>query len=249
MNKISLALMTLALSLTARAQSEVSALSARSFDAQAEQAIASFLPVDAFAGVGACGVLDVKTLRPWTLDEASTMAAPCLSAVGSKYQARMTLQTGLVSGAVAGHPAKPGLLLKTDLVPGSKAHRDLIDALALRNETLLGHPVRLLVRGQADVAAVSPVQNALSSCPTASVVRDLNSSEDFIKIYGSCLTRNAQFQIALIQPGDDMTVTLMTEQAPVAAASLNGYVTVNAGAGPVRFMILAESVRVTASVN
>lgn len=236
MNKIFLTLIAVAAASAAHAQSETAALSARSFESQAAQSISSFLPEDAFAGVGACGALDVKALRPWTLEEATEMADPCLKAVGLKYRAQLALQAGLIS---EGRAAKTGLLLKADVVPGSKAHRDLLDSLNIRHGEILGHQVRLLTRGQVAPAAVSAVQTALSSCMIATVVRDLRSSDDFVKVYGSCLTRDQDLKIAQIRAGEDQTVSVKTAQA--SAASLNGYVTVNAGKGPVRFMILASS--------
>src|SRR5205823_5715790 len=117
--------------------------------------------------------------RAWTLDEASDLAKPCLKAVGAKYSAEMTMQAGLLSVASEGRPIKPGLILKTDLIPGSKPHRDLAASLERRRGQLLGHQVRLLTRGEVAPSAVSSVQEALKQCIMTTVVRDIQTSADF----------------------------------------------------------------------
>lgn len=239
MNKIFLTLLAAALASAAHAQSESLAASARGFEPQAAEAILPFLPQDAFAGVGECGVLDIKTIRAWSLDEASDMANPCFAAVGRKYSAQMRLQAGFLSAAALGQPSKPGLLLKTDLIAGSKAHRDLIASLTKREGKVLGHPVRVLTRGEVEPSSVSAVQEALHQCIMTTVVRDINNSSDFVNIYGRCLTRNRDLKIEEIRPGSGMEVTLKTAQDAKAVEALNGFVTVNAGKGPVQVMIVA----------
>ena len=97
MNKLLLTLsLTLLAAGAARAQSEGLALSARAFDASAAEIMRPFILEDSFAGVGACGVLDIKTIRAWSLEEASDLANPCLKAVGLKdkrgYYWRSSLQ-------------------------------------------------------------------------------------------------------------------------------------------------------------
>jgi hypothetical protein len=242
MKKILLTLAALSLSISARAQSEALASSAGSFEASAAAMIAPFVPQDVFAGVGACGVLDIKTIRAWTLEEASDLAKPCLEAVGSKYQETLTMQAGLIADATLGKPAAPGLLLKSDVVRGSKAHRDLLDSLAHYQGRLLGQPVRLLARGETAPASVSAVQSALGQCMLTTVVRDLRNGADFKKIYGNCLLRNPDLGIQEINAGSDLTVRLKAAQTPAAVESLNGLVTVNAGTGPVQFIIVAVGV-------
>ncbi|HXT01369.1 MAG TPA: hypothetical protein VN915_11885 [Elusimicrobiota bacterium] len=239
MNKILLALAAVLAASSARAQSEALALSARAFDASAEAAISPFILEDSFAGLPACGILDVKTIRAWSLDEAADMAAPCLKAVGARYSADMSIKGGLLSVASEGSPVKPGLILKTDLVPGSKAHRDLVASLERRRDVLLGHRVRLLTRGEAAPSSVSAVQAALRQCIMTTVVRDIQSGDDFVKIYGSCLTRNPDLKIDELRAGRGLTVDMKTEQDSKGVESLNGYVTVNAGKGPVSVMIIA----------
>ncbi len=240
MNKI---FMTLSLAVlaagAARAQSEALALSARAFDASAAETIEPFILEDSFAGIGACGILDAKTIRAWSLDEASDIAAPCLKAVGARYSAQMTIKGGLISLASEGAPVKPGLILKTDLIPGSKAHRDMVASLERRRGQLLGHQVRLLTRGEVAPSSVSAVQAALKQCIMTTVVRDIESGADFVKIYGSCLTKNPDLKIDELRAGRGLSVDMKTEQAPKEVEALNGFVTVNAGKGPVSVMIIA----------
>lgn len=244
MNKLLLALAAATLAVNAAAQSESLSARSRAFEASAEDVVSRVTPVDVFAGVGECGNLDIKTIRAWTLEEAVDLANPCLKAVGLKVQASLTLQAGFVSAAEAGQPAQPGLILKTDLVPASQAHRDLVASLGRRHNELFGHPVRVLVRGEAAPASVSAVQGALSQCLMTTVVRDIQTSADFVRIYGKCLTKNPDLKISEIRPGSGLTVTLKTEQAPQGVEALNGFVTVNAGKGPVQVMIVAYGAQV-----
>ena len=230
MNKILLALAVAVTAASARAQS---------FEASAEAAIQPFILEDSFAGLPACGILDIKTIRAWTLDEAADMAAPCLKAVGARYSSDMSIKGGLLAAASEGAPVKPGLLLKTDLVPGSKAHRDLVASLERRHGVLLGHRVRLLCRGEVAPSSVSAVQQALKQCIMTTVVRDIQTGEDFVKIYGSCLTKNPDLKIDELRAGRGLTVDMKTEQDSKGVEALNGYVTVNAGKGPVSVMIIA----------
>lgn len=218
--------------------------SAQSFEAATEASIQPFILEDSFAGVGECGVLDIKTIRAWTLDEAADLANPCLKAVGAKYQASLILQGGFLTAATVGQPALPGLILKTDLVPASKPHRDLVASLARRHNQILGHQVRLLVRGEAAPASVSAVQEALKSCIMTTVIRDIQTSDDFVKIYGRCLVKNPDLKISEIRPASGLTVTMKTEQNEMGVEALNGFVTVNAGKGPVQIMVVAYGAQV-----
>ncbi|MFI5346685.1 MAG: hypothetical protein ACHQ51_09960 [Elusimicrobiota bacterium] len=244
MNKILLTLALVAVAASARAQSESLAFGARSFEFAAAEAIQPFILEDSFAGVGACGVLDIKTIRAWTLEEAADLANPCLKAVGEKYQSPLVLQGGFLRASSAGQPAKPGLILKTDLTADSKPYRDLVSSLARRHNELLGHQVRLLARGEVAPESVSAVQDALKQCIMTTVVRDIQTGSDFVKIYGRCLVKNPDLKIDEIRPGAGMTVTLKTEQSDKGVEALNGFVTVNAGKGPVQIMVVAYGAQI-----
>ena len=244
MNKIFLAVVLASVAASASAQSESAAFGARAFEAQAEAAVVPMAPADAFAGVGACGVLDIKSFIPWTLEEASNLANPCLKAVGQKYAAVMVLQAGELSAAAVGRPAAPGLILKTDLLLGSKGYGELAASLERRGNRILGHPVLLLSRGETAPAAMSAVQGALRRCILPDVVRPIDSGADFVKIYGSCLKHDQDLKIDDLRAGAGFTVEMQTEQSNKSVDALNGFVTVNAGKGPVQIMIVAFGAQV-----
>jgi len=245
MNKLLLALAVATLAASASAQTESLAFQARAFETAAGEGLRPFILEDSFAGVGACGILDIKTIRAWTLDEAADLAKPCLKAVAENDGIRMELQGGFIAAATAGHPPVTGLILKTDLVPGSKPHRDLLASLARRDGRLLGHKVRVLTQGEVLPESVSTVQAALKQCIMTTVIRDIQTSADFVKIYGGCLVKNPDLKIDEIRPSAGMTVTLKTEQPEMGVEALNGFVTVNAGKGPVQIMVIAYAARVT----
>jgi len=242
MNKITLALASLLIASAASAQSlESVVFSARNFEALTEAAIKPFQPVDPFAEVGACGILDIKTFRPVALEEAQDMVAPCVAAVGARYHSTFTASAGFLRAPQSGQPAKSGLLIKTNLPAGSPAQRDLEFALARREHMLLGHEVRVLSLGETEPSAISQVQSALEECMLPTVVRDIRTGDDFIKIYGKCLTRDASLKIKEIRAGDGLTVTILSERENGEIEALNGFVTVNAGKGPVKVMVVAYS--------
>jgi hypothetical protein len=240
MNKLFLAAATAALAATAvAAQPEALAVQAREFEAQASAAVAPLASVDAFAGVPECGIVDAQTLRAWTLEEAQARAQPCLDAVARRDGAAIRAEIGFVAAAAVGRPAQPGLLIKTDLVPGGADDRSLSSALSRRGGRLLGQPARLLARGDVGPESVSAVQETVRRCIVADVVRPIRSGSDFIGIYGRCLTSDASLAIRDLRAADGLSVALKTAQPSAAAVALNGYVTVNAGEGPVQVMVMA----------
>jgi hypothetical protein len=223
-----------------RAQSvETLAFGARAFEAAAFVGIQDLSPKDAFAGVDECSILDIKTIRPIALDEAADMAKSCLDAVGRKYSAAIAIQGGFLAAPQGDAPVSTGLLLKTDLVAGSEAHRDLLSGLSRRDGRLFGHPTRVLTRGETAPAAVSAVQKALEQCMVLTVVRDIKSGDDFVRLYGRCLTRNPDLKIKEVRAGEGLVVNLKTDGDRAMVESYNGFVTVNAGKGPVQVMVVA----------
>jgi hypothetical protein len=99
--------------------------------------------------------------------------------------------------------------------------------------------VLLLARGEIAPSSVSAVQDALKQCIVMTVVRDIDTSADFVKIYGTCLTRNKVLKIDELRAGAGLTVNMKTEVDAKTVEALNGFVTVNAGRGPVSVMIVA----------
>jgi hypothetical protein len=227
---------------SAAAQSETLALQSRGFEAQALEIIKPFVPVDAFAGVPECSIVDAHTLRAWTLSEAQARLAPCLDAVARRRGAKIDAEAGFVADAQDGRPAQAGLLIKTDLVPGGPDDRALSFAIAHRGGKLLGQPARVLARGDLAPESVSAVQGTLKRCMVIDVVRSIRTGADFISIYGKCLTSDAALAIRDLRAGDGLSVSMKTAQPSVQAVdSLNGYVTVNAGEGPVQVMVMASA--------
>ncbi len=199
---------------------------------------------DAFAGVEACSILDIKSIRAISLDEASEMAAPCIVATLAKYQANGELKAGFLSATSHGGEDRSGLLIKTDLPLGSQGLRDLAAALARREDRILGHRVRVLRQGETEPASISALQGALTSCMMPTVVRDLRTGEDFVRIYGRCLTRNADLKINEVRGGEGLSIIVQTEADRAAIEAYNGFVTVNAGRGPVTLMVQAHGMRI-----
>lgn len=198
--------------------------------------------VDAFAGVPECGILDVKTFAPIPLDEATDMAAPCVAAVLARYSATGELKRGFVSSNA--DEDRAGLILKTSLPLGSQGLRDIAHGLSLREQRLLGHRVRVLRQGEPEPSSVSALQTALQACVMPTVVRDLRNGQDFVKIYGRCLTRNPELKIDELRAGEGLSIIVQTSADRAAIESYNGFVTVNAGKGPVTVMVQAYGIRV-----
>lgn len=245
MNTLSLSLV--AALLAAPAAAAGFAESAWSVGAAFESGVEAAQPrpaADAFAGVGECGVLDIKTIRAIPLDEASEMAAPCVAAALAKYAATGELKRGFLAAAQNGDAAQTGLLIKTDLPLGSQGLRDLEAGLARRQGRILGHRARVLRLGEVEPASVSALQAALQACMMPTVVRDLRTGDDFVKIYGRCLTRNPDLKINEVRAGPGLSVIIQTEADRAAIEAYNGFVTVNAGKGPVTLMVQAYAVRV-----
>ncbi len=230
MKKTFLVLAALAAAATLRAQS---------FESQIVDSLRPFILEDAFAEVGACGVLDIKTIRPFNLDEAADLVKPCMDGVAAKYAARVVTEAGFLSAPQSGMPGKSGLLIKTDMTAGSKAHRDLAASISRREGRLLGHLTKVLTKDETAPSAVSVLQKAIDGCMLLTVVRDVRSGHDFVKIYGKCLTKNPDLKITEIRPGDGLSVTLKTEADGEQVEAYNGFLTVNAGKGPVQVMVVA----------
>ena len=219
-------------------------VSAQQFETQVEDSLHPFVAEDAFANVPACGVLDIKTIRPFNLDEASDLVAPCLKAVAQNYSAKATVEAGFLSAPQSGQPGKAGLLIKTDLAPGSKGHRDLVASLSRSQGRLLGHMVKVMTKDELAPAAISTLQKAIDGCMLLTVVRDIRSGEDFVKVYGKCLTRDAELKIKEILAAEGLAVTVKTDASGAQVEAYNGFVTVNAGKGPVKVMVVAYGAQV-----
>jgi hypothetical protein len=212
---------------------------AQSFETQVVDSLHPFVAEDAFAGIGECGVLDIKTIRPFNLDEATDLIQPCIEAVAKKYAAKAITEPGFLSAPQSGQPGKAGLLIKTDMAAGSKGHRDLVSSIGHRQGRLLGHLVKVMTKDEILPTSISTLQKAIGGCMLLTVVRDVRSGADFVKIYGKCLTKNPDLKIKEIRPADGLAVTVMTDASAPQVEAYNGFVTVNAGKGPVQIMVVA----------
>jgi hypothetical protein len=212
---------------------------AQSFETQVVDSLHPFVAEDAFADVGACGVLDIKTIRPFNLDEASDLIKPCMDAVAKKYAAKAVTEPGFLSAPQSGMPGKAGLIIKTDMAAGSKGHRDIVASLAHRQDRLLGHLTKVLTKNEVTPSSISTLQKAIDGCMLLTVVREVRSGDDFVKIYGKCLTRNPDLKITEIRPAEGLAVTVKTNASGAQVEAYNGFVTVNAGKGPVQVMVVA----------
>jgi hypothetical protein len=224
-------------------------LRAQSFESQIIDSLRPYMAEDTFADVGACGVLDIKTIRPFNLDEASDLVKPCIEAVARKYGAKAVAEAGFLSAPQSGLPAKAGLIIKTDLNPGSEGHRALVSAISRREGRLLGHMAKVMTKDEAPITSASALQHALNSCTVLAVVRDIRSGEDFLKIYGKCLSKNPELMIKDIQAAEGLAITVSAD-APVARVdSYNGFLTVNAGKGPIQIRVIAFGSGVSVSMR
>ncbi len=241
MNKILLAFAAAAaLASSSSAQSETLALQARGFEAAGAAMTDGFFLRDSFGGVPECAIIDAPAFRAWTLSEARERLAPCFDAVAQRYQSRVAVVIGFVADAQGG-PAKAGLLLETGLVPGGMADRALSVSIARRGGRLMGQPVRVLTRGEMALAPVSAAQASVERCVTVDVVRPIRDARDFLSIYGRCLTGDSALGIAALKSAGGLAVAVTAQSA--SAAALNGYVTADAGTGPVRVLVFVDGSR------
>src|SRR3990167_3850192 len=85
-------------------------LRAQSFETQVVDSLRPFILEDAFADVGARRGLDIQTIRPFTLEEASDLVKPCIDGAAKKYSAKAVTEAGFLSAPQSGMPGKAGLL-------------------------------------------------------------------------------------------------------------------------------------------
>ncbi|MBI3553229.1 MAG: hypothetical protein HY077_12105 [Elusimicrobia bacterium] len=213
------------------------------FQQSLNEAMIPMKPKDAFLGVPACGVLDAKTLRAYTLPEAVKVIAPCMSAVSTRYALSLKADRGVVGTVKNGRGAILGIVMTagTTTRVGNSMVRDLNYGISLRGGYLLGF--KAVVRGENDPAPVVPslAQEALDRCVMPMVIRSIESGEDFIKYYGGCLRRAPELKVEDLKPwtGHQLGVLILTGEEGAAAEGLNGVVTVNGAKGPVNLDVVA----------
>ena len=102
---------------------------------------------------------------------------------------------------------------------------------------------KVMTRNETAPTSVSSLQKAIDGCMLLTVVRDIRSGDDFVKVYGKCLTRDESLKIKEIRPAEGLVVTLKTDASGSQVESYNGFLTVNAGKGPVQVMVVAYAAK------
>lgn len=200
-------------------------------------------PKDAFIGVAACGGIDAKTLRAWTLPEAVNVLKPCLAGVSKRYAMGLQVDRGVVGAVANGRGAVLGIVITADstLLVGNSMIRDLNYALSLRGGQLMGF--KAVVRRTTDPAPAVPsaAQAAIDRCMLPTVVRKIETGDDFINYFGGCLRRAPELKVADLKSwtGHQLGVMVLTDSEGAAAESINGVVTVNGETGPVKVDVVA----------
>ncbi len=198
----------------------------------------SFLPLqakDAFAGLGDCGVLENK--RRYSLVDAVAAVQPCLNAVTARYGLALKAEPGRVEDS-----GSFGIVIYAGNVSvAAPVMRDLNHAIAARGGELLGHTALLRREAERQILKTSLAQEALDSCLLPAVLRKVETAQDFITHYGSCLTMDAKLQVKEMRqsPGHTLGVALVTAADEIVAEGLNGVVAVMAESGRVELMIMA----------
>lgn len=180
-------------------------------------------PKDVFSDVPECGVVDALPFRPYTLPEAVALLEPCLKAFSALYDVELSAKAEM----------DRGILIEARRVYGTPVLKDLDRSLNIRDQRLMGFPV--LVRSR------SVVQDALDRCFLPMVIREIESSEDFLSFYGGCIKQDAGLQVLSIGPaaGRNFAVALVSSAKSPVLEGLNGDVVINAGGGPVKIAVLA----------
>lgn len=228
-------------------QSERLVQEGRAFNASVNQVLIPFQAKDVFRLVPQCGMLDIKTIRPFSLKEAFELLNPCIEGINSRYGVSLKARPGIVSLSAGIKGGVPGIVIETGAAPIiSPVMRDLNHALSNRDHRIFGHPVRVIREGVIRPLSQSVVQQSIDRCMLPTVVRRIRNSADFLKIYGGCITGDKSLKVLEMRPwsGDDLVVTIQSAADRLVIESLNGTVSVNPGHGPVSVMIVAYPKRI-----
>jgi hypothetical protein len=205
------------------------------------RAVEGIKPMDAFSGVEACKIIDVKFIKAPTLEEAVKLMAPCLDSVSATYGVKVTIRQGTPATPENEMGVQVQMLL-LEVPQGttitSPVMKDLNRALSARKSRLFGHQT-MVVRAEPQITA----QKALDVCILPTVVRQIQSGADFIKFYGTCLKKTAEFQITDMQPwpGKRLGVIVTTKAPKLVQDRLTTPVMVDGAEGPVVVELVAYS--------
>jgi hypothetical protein len=206
---------------------------------------------DAFHGLEECAVVDARTIAPVTLAKAEEMIAPCVTGLGRRYGAELVVQrlAAAAEGDFAIQVEGLAIYVPAETAVTSPLMKDINRGLALRKGKILGHRVALR-RGPAPSAnkpgpekgaQISAAQGAIDRCVMTAVVRQIDSSEDFLKHYGGCLMRAPELKVREMRPapGQKLTVALLSLAEEKIVQSLTGRVSVPGADGPVNVSLVA----------
>lgn len=212
------------------------------FDLVVTRTVRAFQAKDAFDGLEECRVLSAIPIRPFTLDEAISMIKPCLSQVSTRYGAAVTAKKAAAAPEGGLAPQVQGIVLRipTTVNLTNPLIRDLNQGIKSRNGRILGHPAMVRIEDDAK-PAISAAQAALDNCLMTAVIRPVETSEDFIRYYGHCITQAQALKVTELRPspGHKLGVIALCHGDKSLVESLNGYVAVSGEEGPVKVMVLA----------
>jgi hypothetical protein len=228
MNKITLAAAALlTLSPLSFASSSLPVISDKDFVQTVNEALLPFQAKDAFAQAGSCGIVDAKTIRPFTIDEAISGLQPCLFDLSSIYEVRLALKVDADGLVIEAESAAAGMSLLRDLGYGLQG----------RQNRLLGYPVK--VRRGLTAVRQSRVQAMVDGCITTMALRRIDSGADFLQVYGGCLSRERSIKAVRPSEGQKLGLTLLVAGEQPEVESLNGIVRVPSLDGMVELLVVA----------
>lgn len=176
----------------------------------------------------------------------------CVKAVGVRYNLPVTLERVAASaeGSVSIQVEGLALYIPASVGITDPLMKDLSFGIEKRQHRILGH--RVMIRrgaapkttkrvGAKSAASASVAQDAIDQCILPTVLRKIESSDDFIRYYGRCLVNFEALKIQTVRPsaGRSLSVTLLSLADAPTVRSLNGSLTVNAANGPVTVSVLA----------
>lgn len=219
------------------------------FTAGIERTVASFKPADAFSAAAECGVVDARFLKPVPIEQAERMLGECLAAVATKYGgADLAARRGTVTReeAFTAQVEVLMIMIPKSVGQGTALYRDLSHGLASRQGRLLGHKAVLERADDRTVQALNkgtPAQDALDGCLMPTVLRKIESGEDFIKHYGGCLRGAKSLRLVDIRqsPAHKLGVIVLSEAEGSVVSAMTGPVKVVAANGPVEVQLVAYS--------
>ena len=198
-------------------------------------------PVDVFLEVDACRVVDSKSLREFSLEQAVGMLQPCESQLQARYGARLAVEAGVLGPTPMGRGAVRGILFGLeDSTPGGQdLLRDLRHSIGRRDGRLMGHPVRVAREGEVRTQLQSSLQDIVDGCMVAAVLRPMRNTAEFLQVYGECLRRAPGLKIKLLSASrrHERALSVRSSADSSVVSRMNGILTVPSEDGPAVFEV------------